>query len=95
MAPWDLLAGSRQAYAVDPLGLCRNRCDLFRRLASILRIRVPALKKCAVEAHAVAMLESEFASNVQLQSFDVTFWPRLHVTVRGFAHRQRYSPAAD
>jgi hypothetical protein len=42
----------------------------------------PALKR-AVQARAVATLESEFASNVQLQSFDVTFWPRLHVTVRG------------
>jgi hypothetical protein len=42
----------------------------------------PALKR-VVQNRAVAMLESEFASNVEFQSFEVTLWPRLHVTVRG------------
>ena len=42
----------------------------------------PALKN-AIQARAVASLKSEFASNVQFQSFDIKFWPRIHVMIRG------------
>jgi hypothetical protein len=43
---------------------------------------VPALKD-AIRTNAVNMLRSEFASDVQFQSFDVSLWPRVHVSARG------------
>jgi hypothetical protein len=43
---------------------------------------VPALKD-AIRARVLDTLRGEFASDVQFQSFDVSFLPRMHMTARG------------
>lgn len=43
---------------------------------------VPKLKD-AIRAHVVDTLRGEFASDVQFQSFEVSFWPRIQMTARG------------
>ncbi len=42
----------------------------------------PALKN-AIRVRATELLRAEFGTNVSFQSFDVSFWPRIHVTARG------------
>jgi len=39
--------------------------------------------RTAVRERAVEALRAEFASNVRYQSFEVSLWPRVHVTARG------------
>ena len=41
------------------------------------------LLKSAIQARAVAMLRSEFASDVRFQQFDVSFSPRINIVLRG------------
>jgi AsmA-like C-terminal region len=41
------------------------------------------LLKSAIQARAVAMLRNEFASDVRFQQFDVSFSPRIRISIRG------------
>jgi hypothetical protein len=45
-------------------------------------VLVPALKR-TIHARAMDALRSEFGADVRFQSFDVTFWPRIHIVASG------------
>jgi hypothetical protein len=47
-----------------------------------LYVLIPTLKR-TVQARAVDALRSEFGSDVRIRSFDVTFWPRVHILASG------------